>query len=382
MQKIAAKPRTQKPKQQRSGNAMQLPIKDYSYLRTLDLQGWYQELTRLYTLSVDYNLGLHRADNNIIVIRKDSGTTIGHIGGPIASFVVNVSAPDAIIKAEFERWLEEVRKQVKSHVANPGPRALNSKFDKKKFGTWQSVRVVQFVDALAWRATLDPLDRKNYPNSVLGRSIGRHSSKDVNTTVRVTKRALASLPGLGAQVGHELTQGLSLARSYRGSDCEGHCALNSVLVIRRIARNDTCLSLTQTARVSCSFEPPTCEGEKMTLRVDRTLPDALASERVLSAQQAAELCGVSVATFRRLHWAGQLPPAIRLSNVGSAGAPRTCWRTSKRTPTRPEPNPTTQRPCSRSGANGMLEISRCRSRAPRLQAASKDYRRRNHMEPV
>lgn len=51
----------------------------------------------------------------------------------------------------------------------------------------------------------------------------------------------------------------------------------------------------------------------MTVRVDRTLPDALASERVLSAQQAAELCGVSVATFRRQHWAGRLPPAIRLS---------------------------------------------------------------------
>ena len=51
----------------------------------------------------------------------------------------------------------------------------------------------------------------------------------------------------------------------------------------------------------------------MTLRINRSLPEALASERVLSALQAAELCGVSIATFRRQHWAGRLPPAIRLS---------------------------------------------------------------------
>jgi predicted DNA-binding transcriptional regulator AlpA len=52
----------------------------------------------------------------------------------------------------------------------------------------------------------------------------------------------------------------------------------------------------------------------MKTRVDRTLPDALASERVLSARQGAELLGVSLATFRRLHWAGKLPTAIQLSD--------------------------------------------------------------------
>lgn len=45
----------------------------------------------------------------------------------------------------------------------------------------------------------------------------------------------------------------------------------------------------------------------------QSLPDGLGLERVLSARQGAELLGVSVATFRRLHWAGKLPPAIQLS---------------------------------------------------------------------
>lgn len=47
--------------------------------------------------------------------------------------------------------------------------------------------------------------------------------------------------------------------------------------------------------------------------IDKSLPDGLGQERVLSAHQAAELYGVSIATFRRQHWAGKTPPPIRLS---------------------------------------------------------------------
>ena len=43
------------------------------------------------------------------------------------------------------------------------------------------------------------------------------------------------------------------------------------------------------------------------------LPPSLDEIRILSARQAAELFGVSVATFRRLYWAGKLPPPIQLS---------------------------------------------------------------------
>ncbi len=46
---------------------------------------------------------------------------------------------------------------------------------------------------------------------------------------------------------------------------------------------------------------------------DAKLPLTLEQERVLSAEQAAELFGVSVSTFRRLHRAGKLPPAVQVS---------------------------------------------------------------------
>jgi predicted DNA-binding transcriptional regulator AlpA len=52
----------------------------------------------------------------------------------------------------------------------------------------------------------------------------------------------------------------------------------------------------------------------MTIHISKCLPDVLGQERVLSAQQAAELFGVSVATFRRQYWAGKLPPALRVSD--------------------------------------------------------------------
>ena len=51
----------------------------------------------------------------------------------------------------------------------------------------------------------------------------------------------------------------------------------------------------------------------MKAHTHRSLPDGLGLERVLNVQQAAELFGVSVATFRRQHWVGKTPPPIRLS---------------------------------------------------------------------
>lgn len=53
-----------------------------------------------------------------------------------------------------------------------------------------------------------------------------------------------------------------------------------------------------------------------------TLPAGLDASRILNAHQAAELLGVSVATFRRLHWANKLPPAIQISTR------RLGWRVS------------------------------------------------------
>jgi hypothetical protein len=43
-------------------------------LQKLDVEGWWTELTRLYKLSVDHNLGLHSDDPTIIIIRKAGET--------------------------------------------------------------------------------------------------------------------------------------------------------------------------------------------------------------------------------------------------------------------------------------------------------------------
>ncbi len=52
----------------------------------------------------------------------------------------------------------------------------------------------------------------------------------------------------------------------------------------------------------------------MPAQINKPLPDVLGQERILSAQQAADLFGVSVATFRRQYWAGKTPPALRVSD--------------------------------------------------------------------
>jgi predicted DNA-binding transcriptional regulator AlpA len=52
----------------------------------------------------------------------------------------------------------------------------------------------------------------------------------------------------------------------------------------------------------------------MTIPDNKSLPDNLGLERILSAHQAAEMLGISVATFRRQYWAGKTPPAVRVSD--------------------------------------------------------------------
>lgn len=46
----------------------------------------------------------------------------------------------------------------------------------------------------------------------------------------------------------------------------------------------------------------------------KPLPETVTADRILTAGQAAELLGISVATFRRLHDAGRVPAAIRISD--------------------------------------------------------------------
>jgi predicted DNA-binding transcriptional regulator AlpA len=57
------------------------------------------------------------------------------------------------------------------------------------------------------------------------------------------------------------------------------------------------------------------------------LPPDLAARRVISEQHAAELCGLSVATMRRMRQAGTGPAAVTLSSrrIGYRVATLDAW---------------------------------------------------------
>jgi hypothetical protein len=168
-----------------------------------DVEGWYGELERVYRSSVEHNLGLHKEDPRIKIINNAGPVTLVHIAGPFASFTVNVNMPDAILHAEFDRWLTQVRNQLPSPIKMRGTPSSNAKFNETKFEVWRETKIIEFADLLAWRATLDESERKKYRKSTLGRWIERYNSKDVNTTERLLRSALASLSALLAQVEHE-----------------------------------------------------------------------------------------------------------------------------------------------------------------------------------
>ena len=68
-------------------------------------------------------------------------------------------------------------------------------------------------------------------------------------------------------------------------------------------------------------------------QVDRPPAAHLGDDCVLDARQGAAFLNVSVKTFRRLGWAGKLPPAIRVSDrkLGWRKADLRAWMVSRQT---------------------------------------------------
>jgi predicted DNA-binding transcriptional regulator AlpA len=56
--------------------------------------------------------------------------------------------------------------------------------------------------------------------------------------------------------------------------------------------------------------------------MNANIPSHLENDRILSAQQAATLYGVSISTLRRLRRSGEIPPAIQI------GVRRIGWKAS------------------------------------------------------
>ena len=65
----------------------------------------------------------------------------------------------------------------------------------------------------------------------------------------------------------------------------------------------------------------------------KSTPSIPEADRVLDARQGAAKLNISVKTFRRLGWAGKLPPAIRVGErkLGWRNADLEAWMVSRQT---------------------------------------------------
>ena len=94
---------------------------------------------------------------------------------PVVSpaLVVDLNAPDKVIRHEFERMLKKARKRFRPPASKPGRWAMNACFDDRVFKKWRNDRIVQLADLLAWRSTLSPSEKAAGPNSVLVSDSGK-----------------------------------------------------------------------------------------------------------------------------------------------------------------------------------------------------------------
>lgn len=195
--------------------------RNYARLRQLGVRGWFDELRRLYELSVELNLNLH-ADDPKVERRTIAGKTrIFLPGAPLAqlvtpvshdvhvprhllpALVININAPDEIVRAQFENALAQARKQFPVAFSKPGPHALNSLFEKRTFLSWRNARIVQFAELLTWNVQRKARGLPPYPEHVLGGWLGLQDKIATTRAKHTLKKALASLPALAAQIKYD-----------------------------------------------------------------------------------------------------------------------------------------------------------------------------------
>jgi hypothetical protein len=195
--------------------------RSYARLRKLGVMGWFDELRRLYELSVQHNLNLH-ADDPKVERRNIAGRTrIFLPGAPLAqlvtpvshdvriptyllpALVINISAPDEIVRTQFEKALAQARKQFPVAFSKPGPYALNSLFEMRTFLSWRNARIVQLAELLTWNAQRKARGLRRYPEHVLGGWLGLQDKTATSRAKGTLKKALASLPALAAQIKYD-----------------------------------------------------------------------------------------------------------------------------------------------------------------------------------
>jgi hypothetical protein len=231
-------------------------------LLQLTADGWCVELTEIYDLSVEYNLGLHTPDPNTHTIGEVGETgeasevMTAQVGVPTVQFfeasredlrlpperrpawIVDANASDANILDGVKHALEERRKSNPPPVAKRGRHAPNNCFDDATLAKWRADKIVQLARLFAWRAMLDPKEARRYPDHVLGQWLGFAGPKSKASLPKKTsmakstlRQALARRRGLLAQITQEAaltaaTQEIAMAWLFKnmtgGRDASGN----------------------------------------------------------------------------------------------------------------------------------------------------------------
>lgn len=183
-------------------------------LTGLDLAGWAKELVKLRRLSTTRGLKLHQHQPAVI----DTASGVGVVPWPSAQLiepreegywisaerlpvlVVNLDAGDGTIIEGVRRELALARKKFGAPVVNPGPNASRAVFRKSNFDKWIRARIVPFAYLLAWRSTLDPGERTDFPDHKLGALLELNDSKATSETKAILRDAIKCIPSLSAQI--------------------------------------------------------------------------------------------------------------------------------------------------------------------------------------
>ena len=182
---------------------------NYESVRTLDARGWRDALLRA-DEKLDPSRPAKREEWRDIIGPEIDQLHSGYIPPRIVqlleepitphpfelpALLINLSAPDGVIRDEFEKALRAARENYPSLVLKRGPQALNASFGEQKFSTWKSHKILQLADLLAWKAR----EKINVSEAELGSWLG-FDKKKTELAKKLLYDALRSIPALAAQI--------------------------------------------------------------------------------------------------------------------------------------------------------------------------------------
>jgi hypothetical protein len=181
---------------------------DYAFVARLDARGWLNALCRA-NAKLDPSWPAKREEwRDVFGPEIDNmypayipPPAVRLIEGPITlhpfelpALLINLSAPDGVIKQGFEKALRAAREKHRSLVKKRGRPALNAAF-KAQFSTWCRYKILQLADLLAWKAC----ENIDVSDAELGRWL-EFDKKETEQAKAVLFKALHSIPALAAQI--------------------------------------------------------------------------------------------------------------------------------------------------------------------------------------